>query len=279
MYNEAQNNGATARLLGAPTPLASPDTGGVGTGTAQAIASSLLTKENVDKTVNYVKGSAESLHKLVTEGNSSIRVMALCGALVMVLTSALGLFGKVLTLHFVSALMSLYTLVLGCVIIVLEGKMLPIPKMVEAKLYKYCLFLRYVWGRGILYFVAGSIQFSQLNLIDVIIGAFMSFVGIAYIISGRRAAKHLSKMRKALFSEDALRSKFREFDTNGTGSLTYDQFTAFVNSLGLSIGKNEIFTAFSFIDKDENSTIEVEEFLGWWNTWEFDNLDQAQMAV
>ena len=112
----------------------------------------------------FAKDQAVELTQLASNGDFSIRILALLGAIAMVVVSVIGFLGKILTLHFVSALIEVYVFALAIVIIILEsaGK-IPLPRSFETNVHKYALFLKFVWGRGILYFIGGSLQVSQVS--------------------------------------------------------------------------------------------------------------------
>eukprot|EP00586_Coscinodiscus_wailesii_P020207 CAMPEP_0172495758 /NCGR_PEP_ID=MMETSP1066-20121228/76000_1 /TAXON_ID=671091 /ORGANISM="Coscinodiscus wailesii, Strain CCMP2513" /LENGTH=261 /DNA_ID=CAMNT_0013267643 /DNA_START=94 /DNA_END=879 /DNA_ORIENTATION=- len=250
-----------------------PLTPGGAIGNAGNVISTVMTKENAAATANFVKDKAEMLKQMATEGSISIRVLAFLGGVAMVVTSFLCLFGRFLTLKFVSLLICIYTLLFGILICALEGKSFAVPRSISARIRKYALFLDFVWGRGGLYFFAGSLQFSQLNLIDMAVGAFMCCVGVTYIIVGKSTAKKLSEMRKSFYTEAMMRDKFSQADINNVGGLNLMQFKVFTDELGLELNVHELHTAFSVVDKNQNEMITFEEFNVWWTQWDFDTVN------
>lgn len=82
----------------------------------------------------------------------------------MIVVSIMGFVVKMLTFKFVSALIEVYIFVLAIVILILEsaGK-IPVPRRVGLKIQKFALFLKYVWGRGILFVIGGTLQVSQVS--------------------------------------------------------------------------------------------------------------------
>lgn len=86
----------------------------------------------------------------------------------MLVVSVLGVLGKVLTLKFVSALIDCYIFVFAIITIILEsGGKIPLPRSFEKDLYKYGLFLKFVWGRGMLYFFVGTLLVSQVSAVTL----------------------------------------------------------------------------------------------------------------
>ena len=119
---------------------------------------------------SYVKEQATALARSITEGNTSIRILALTGGMAMTLTSVMGLWTHFLGFHWISAIVECYTLLLGLGVVALEARSVRIvilPRrytdLWEGRIRKYALFLKFVRGRGGLYFVAGTLQLSQVS--------------------------------------------------------------------------------------------------------------------
>jgi hypothetical protein len=98
--------------------------------------------------------------QMARDGDLSIRLLAQLGGLAMMFLSIMGFIMKIVNMEFLGALVEVYTFLMGLVVIILESK--AFPRRFEQSLNKYCLFLRFVWGRGCLYFVAGSLQATQV---------------------------------------------------------------------------------------------------------------------
>lgn len=101
------------------------------------------------------------LRSMASEGYLPFRVLAQIGGLAMIVLSIMGFVTAIIYLNFLDALVEVYTFLLGLVVIILETK--AFPTSFEQRLNKYALFLRFVWGRGCLYFVAGSLQATQVR--------------------------------------------------------------------------------------------------------------------
>jgi hypothetical protein len=92
----------------------------------------------------------------------------------MMAVTVLGFVGNILTLHWFEALFNFYVFILAIVVVVLEsGQKFSLFARLESSLYRNALFLKYIWGRGIIHFVAGTIQISLRDLVDVVVGAFV----------------------------------------------------------------------------------------------------------
>ena len=183
----------------------------------------------------------------------------------MIAVSSLSFIGHILLLNWITAIFDVYTFCLGIIIVVLEGgRKLSFFSKLEYSLYKNALFLKYVWGRGIIYCVAGTLQLTKRSLVDFAVGAFVCFVGIMYIVIGRQAAKKLANYRSSIKPEQ-LQVAFAEADTDGIGSLTMVQFQQLTTSLGLDLSKKEAEAAFLQIDNSLTGRLTYESVQMWWN--------------
>ena len=230
-------------------------------------ASKVLTTENAQVAGTFAKEKFEELRKQASDGDYSIRLFALLGGLLLVFLSATQFVGKILTLHIFGALIEVYTFLLGIMVLILEGKgQIPFfPARLAGTLQKYAMILRFVWGRGALYFVAGTLQLSQMGLFDLIAGGFMTFVGIVYIVVGKKAQSKMQELKKSAISESNLKARFHEADSKNSGKLDMTSFRALTLTMGLDLNRREIETAFIIIDKDDDGLISYSEFVMWWN--------------
>jgi len=234
------------------------------------VASSLLTKENAEAAGAFAKEKFQELRTQASDGDYSIRLFALLGGILLIVLSATEFLGKVLTLHFFSALLEIYTFVLGVLALILEGRgQIPFfPSGWADVILKYALILRYVSGRGALYFVAGTLQLSQKGLLDLICGGFMTLVGVVYIIVGKRAQAKLRQLKNQAIPADVLKARFQQAASSKTGQLDMSSFKNLALSLGLDLNRRELETAFMIVDKDGDGLIKFSEFESWWNAVE-----------
>mmetsp|Transcript_52648 Transcript_52648/g.157715 ORF Transcript_52648/g.157715 Transcript_52648/m.157715 type:complete len:270 (-) Transcript_52648:260-1069(-) len=246
---------------------------------AGTVISDLATAENVKAAAGYTAGKIQQAYGLATDANTPLRMMALLAGVAMLASSILTMLGKIVRFNIADSILSLYCVFLAVIIIMLEGRWIPFQKKFQSKVRKYALFLDFVWGRGILYFVAGSLQFVQLTLLDAPVGLFTMFVGMSYYINGRNTSNKLSELRKSLFSVEELRRRFDEVDVTGKGEIDFAHFKVFVERLGLVLSQNELEAAFDNVDLDHGGTIEFEEFLLWWQQWDFDQVERGNVSV
>jgi COPI associated protein/EF-hand domain pair len=237
------------------------------------VASSLLSKENLDAASTAVQAKWNQVKNAAQEGNISLRVLALVAGVVLTVTAAFGLLGKLLTLHIFQSFLEMYTLLLGIIMLLLESpKQLQLPESWQQSLYHYALFLKFVWGRGILYFVAGTLHLSQssglFDLITIAVGGYVTLVGVIFIVTGYSTSGKFSEIRSKLYNEDTLRQKFNEADTGGKKALTLEQFQDLITKgLDIPMSKAETQIAFQHLDKDNNGVVAYDEVKLWWSGW------------
>ena len=251
--------------------------------TPLSAATDFLNRDDVQQGVTFAKDELSKLGNSAKRGELSIRFLAFCGAVAIATTSLLGLFGRFLTFHWFSAVIDIYLILLGLLVIFLEGKRwasdVPQTKSVQAYIRKYALFLEFIWGRGCLYFVIGSLKMAQNGPIDLLVGGFMCGVGITYIVSGRRTATRLSKLRKTLYSESQLRDRFRAADVQNRGTIDSDQFRSLLQQIGVVLTITEAESAFFQIEKRGAERISFEQFKHWWLNAELDADQNANFAI
>lgn len=237
-------------------------------------------KEDLQKANVYAVEKAKELRVMAREGDFSIRIFALLGGLAMCVVSIIGFVTAILHFHGVNAFIEVWTFCLGVIIILLEGTKMPfIKESVRQKVSKFALFLNFVWGRGILFFVAGTLELTQTGLADIIVGSYMCLIGIAYVYVGVQTAKKLRKLRQEAFSPLQLRSKFNEADTDNTGTLTMGQFKVLTDNMGLDLNRRETEAAFICMDKNSNDILTFEEFQDWWTNFDSEEHEDSSNPI
>ena len=157
-------------------------------GAASSMISSIFTKENMQTAKDNLgvlgqsaKDQLGNLSRSASNGDLSIRLFALAGGLALVVSASFGLLGLLLTFQITSVILEVYTLLLGLVMLLLESQGLlrkqheqmsaeqrqgistqvTFTENLFRKIFKYAFFLNFVWGRGGLYVVAGSLQLGM----------------------------------------------------------------------------------------------------------------------
>jgi len=236
-------------------------------------AATTLISENLGAAGRYTKEKALELKTQAQEGDRSLRFLALIGGFGSMVVGLFELTSRILSLQLLDAIIHLYIIMLGSVVVILEGRDFFLSKRLVQNLNKYALFLKFLWGRGSLYFICGTLQLSQIDLFNLVAGGYMCAVGILYIIVGNTTAKKLKAIRKSLYSEGTLQSKFQVANVEGNG-LNVKQFRSLCEDLGLDLTGREAEAAFGCIQKtgddDTNDKLSYEEFKGWWDGLEGD---------
>jgi COPI associated protein len=230
--------------------------------------SGLLTSENVQRAGAVAQSQWQEVQTSMQQGQWSLRLLALLAGIALVVTAGLGCLHLVLVFHWTQALMELYAFLLGVIVLILESTQLQLPGIYLQRLFQYALFLKFVWGRGCLYFVAGSLQFAQNGLVNLLVGAYVMAVGLLYIFVGRATAQRLQEMRNHLYSEEKLRQHFADCDETQKGTLSLAEFRNLTASLGMGIKPRETEAAFLHLNKADNGELSFEEFSSWWRDYD-----------
>lgn len=205
------------------------------------------------------------------EGSAFVRVPAFFGALGLIgtLIAAMVTRDDAYTSHAIVmgvcvAIMSLFTLIL-------DGRfLLSNPLSTRAHLRNIITrnfnMFRFVWGRGILYIMAGTLNIAQMWLLTMISGAYMIFVGFIAIIVGVHASRKFAALRNSLSDESFLLLVFSNYDSDGDGYLAPSEFAHLLADLGMELDDRYTLKAFNVIDTDSDRRISFDEFNHWWTS-------------
>jgi hypothetical protein len=233
------------------------------------IAKSAFTTENLEAAGRFTKEKAMEIKKQAEDGDQSLRFLALIGGIACIIVGIFETTSHIMRLHLVGALIDICVVLLGVIVVILEGKDMLLSESLVQKIHKYALLLKFLWGRGMLYLFIGALQLYQIDLFNLICGGYMCAIGGLYIFVGYRTANKLKTMRKSLYSEDTLRVKFQNADIEGDG-LNVQQFQSLCVDLGLDLTGKEIEAAFGYIQRmNDGITTEklrYESFLAWWSS-------------
>ena len=216
---------------------------------------------------NVILFRIDQMRHLATDGPLSYRALSFAGGGGMVITSFSDWISNIDESSSTKSLISIQTFLFGILFCILElplcwfyrGKI----NKIRAHLYDQIRCLRFLLGRGIIYFFAGSLQFSQMNAVDMACGGFMMFVGLISIIVGKSTARRFHRLKMAIFEESFIKNEFHRLEKDGV--ITWKQFPLFIRSIGLEFGKNEFKNAFREMDWNEDQKISLEEFKRWWD--------------
>jgi hypothetical protein len=202
------------------------------------------------------------------EGTSFIRVPAFCGSIALMVTAimALVLYPEAFTVH--SIVMTVCVVVMSIFIAVLDGRFLSMsPLSARAQLRNVITrnfnVFRYVWGRALLYMVAGTLNVAQLWLITICSGSFMIALGFVALFVGIHASRKFAALRSSLADESFLLLVFSNF-ADQSGYIGPDEFALLLTDLGMELDDRYTLKAFNVIDLDNDRRISFEEFNHWW---------------
>lgn len=234
-------------------------------------ARTLFSKENVASVSQVVGEKVNELRRQAEDGDHSLRLLALLGGVILMVVSSMEFAGKIVGFEFVDALIELYSFLIGIMIIVLESKNMILSEGIQVRIFKYALFLKFLWGRGCLYFIVGTLQLYHLDLWNLIAGGYMCAIGALMVFVGQRTAYKLKKIRKSLYSTYELQAKFAQSDMDGDGGLNVQQFRALTLSLGLDMTRRETEAAFNHMKSTQSEKLSYEEFHAWWTSTEMED--------
>ena len=227
-------------------------------------AKSLFSSENVASVSQVVGEKMNELRRQAEDGDHSLRLLALLGGVILMIVSSMEFAGKVMMFEIVSALIELYSFVIGIIIIVLESKNMILSEGLQVRIFKYALFLKFLWGRGCMYFIVGTLQLYKMDLWNLCAGGYMCAIGALMVFVGQRTAYKLKKIRKSLYSAHELHAKFTQHDMDGDGGLNVQQFRSLTVNLGLDMTRRETEAAFNHMKKTRSEKLSYEEFHAWW---------------
>ena len=138
--------------------------------TISQFAKSTFTTENIEAAGRFTKEKVMELRAQAQEGDKSLRFLALVGGIGCIVVGLFELTSRIMRLQLVGAIIELYAILLGTVVVILEGKDMLLSKSLVQYINKYALFLKFLWGRGALYFICGTLQLTQIDLFNLAAG-------------------------------------------------------------------------------------------------------------
>jgi hypothetical protein len=234
--------------------------------------SSFWTSEHTLQARSVAAARATDLRTSFETGHFSLRLLALVGGVALVVSAVWGLVTHLLTFHLTNLLLQVYTLVLAGLILVLESRQLSLPPPLLERLLKYALFLKFIWGRGLLYVVAGSLQTAtaetaSLFSFHMIVGLYLTLLGLVFIVLGYQTAQKLSAAGQRSINNLALQRHFRAADVDHSGQLTADQFVDLCARLELEppLNRRETEICFLYLDTQDKGTLSLTDVAAWFD--------------
>lgn len=210
-----------------------------------------------------LKGDVYDMQYLVEEGPLSFRSFGFVGGFWMILSSLLD-FAE----HDEDAYARLVTFslwIIGFITIMIEGR--PFHMQIPFVYDIICLFfsfLKYVWGRGFLYFVAGIFQFFLLTKYNIISGVYFMLLGAFSIVFGYRASVRLASLRNSISNKDEIKFMFHSFDKDRDGYLNVEEFRELLISMDEGLDHNDFVAAMGAVDMDNKQMVSYEDLEAWW---------------
>jgi hypothetical protein len=210
-----------------------------------------------------MRGDVYDMQHLVEEGPLSFRSFGFIGGFFMILASILDFvetdedpYARLITFNL---------WLVGFISIQIEGR--PFHMQIPLVYDIICLFfsfVKYVWGRGFLYFIAGCFQFFLFTKYNLISGVYFMLLGTLSIVYGYRASVRLAGLRNSISNKDEIKFMFHSFDKDRDGYLNTDEFREMLMAMDQGLDHNDFVAAMSAVDIDNNQTVSYEDLEAWW---------------
>jgi hypothetical protein len=234
--------------------------------------SSLWTHERTLQARSVAAARATDLRTSFETGHFSLRLLALVGGVALAGSAVWGLVTHLLTFHVTNLLLQVYTLALAALILVLESRQLSLPEPWLSKVVKYALFLKFIWGRGLLYVVAGSLHTATAETVSIfsfhtLVGLYLTLLGLVFIVLGYRTAQKLAAAGQRSINNLALQRHFRAADVDHSGQLTAAQFADLCARLELepTLSPRETEICFLYLDTEDRGTLSMADVAAWFD--------------
>ena len=203
------------------------------------------------------------------EGGPFLRVPAFCGATALIITTTYGLIFDPNTWTILSIVLSLFIYAIALLSLVLEGRFmctnpLGIRAHLRSALTRKNRIFRFVWGRGLLYIMAGGLSCGLILIPSMIAGIFMAVVGLHAVVLGAYSSRMFYLLRDSLKDDEYLASAFNKYDYDGDGYITLPEFVNLLSKLGMDLDDRIGIKAFHAADINHEYKISFQAFQTWW---------------
>ena len=203
------------------------------------------------------------------EGGPFVRIPAFLGSTSLVMTTTYALIFDPNTWTILSIVLALFIYAIALLGLILEGRFmcsnpLGIRAHLRSALTRRNRVFRFVWGRGLLYVVAGLLSCGLLLIPTIIPGIFMVAVGLIAVVSGGYASRMFYLLRDSLKDDDYLATAFNRYDSDGDGFITLPEFVSLLSKLGMDLDDRIGIKAFHAADVNHEYKISLEAFQTWW---------------
>ena len=205
------------------------------------------------------------------EGGPFVRVPAFFGATTLILTTTYALIFDPKSWTILSICLSLVIYAIALLGLVLEGRFmcsnpLGIRAHLRSALTRKNRVFRFVWGRGLLYILAGGLSCALFLLPSIVAGLIMVTVGAMAVLTGGYSSRKFYSLRDSLKDEDYLASIFNKYDYDGDGFITLPEFVNMLSFLGMDLDDRFGIKAFHAADINHDYKISYEDFQSWWKS-------------
>lgn len=204
------------------------------------------------------------LRKYAEEGNWSWRVLGFIAGLLVMWLSIMSILTNLISLSPFRAVLNIYLFFFGLAACLLEFKERTLTVTYLTVLQREALFLTRPYGRAAFYFFLGLLIVSIGGLLNLIVGAYVTGLGLVVYYSSTQAYTQLNTL-KASLTEKQVEEKFYAFDKDRSNSLSVAELGALCASLGAHMNAHQLESALFILDKNGDGLIALEEFKRWWN--------------
>lgn len=203
------------------------------------------------------------------EGGPFLRIPAFFGANALIGTTTYALIFNPASWTILDIVIALFIYAIALLSIILEGRFmctnpLGIRAHLRSALTRKNRVFRFLWGRGLLYIIAGGLSCALMLPPSMIAGLFMALVGVNAVILGGYAARMFYKLRDSLKDDDYLANAFKSYDYDGDGYITLPEFVNLLSKLGMDIDDRVGIKAFHAADENHEYKVSWEAFQTWW---------------
>ena len=221
----------------------------------------------------YTESEVADFKKFIEDGHWSWQVLGCIGGILM---TAVGLYNclfDVLNVDPLNAVTDAYIAGFGALSVCLEYKEGMLPESWRKVLQKEFLFVYKPYGRAFLYTLFGLLMFSEPKITYMIVGPYVTGVGLLISYVSSQANAEFARMRETQrLDQTHLRSLFNKADKGGwfnrDGVLDSKEFAGLYRDLMHLPGPpdlNELEMALLEIDTEHNGKIEFSELETWYN--------------
>lgn len=204
------------------------------------------------------------LRDYADNGNWTWKICGFLAGLLIIANSVLSFVFHLTGLSPFVAIIDIYLMMFGVVACLLEYKEKLFTQKYLNLIKREALFLYRPYGRAAFYAFVGLLIVSTGGFFGLFIGLYTLLVGLLIYHGSRNAVASLNQLKEAKMDEHEIAKKFKEFDSDNSGSLDTKELAALCQSLGSRLSLNDLEAAVFLLDKNDNGKIEYAEFIEWW---------------